>query len=47
MNSLEKINEKYGSEIRGRMGVKEGNQYIRNLAEKIDGVKYPLFGKDD
>lgn len=47
MNSLEKINEKYGPAIRGRMGVREGNDYIRNLAEKIDGVKYPLFGRED
>ena len=45
MNSLEKINEKYGATIRGRMGVDRGNDYIRNLAEKIDGIKYLMFGK--
>lgn len=47
MNTLERINEKFGATLRGRMGVKKGNEYIRNLAEKVDGVKYPLFGKED
>lgn len=46
-NSLERINREYGAQIRGRMGVDKGNDFIRSLAEKTDGVKYPMFGRDD
>lgn len=46
-NSLERINREYGAQIRGRMGVDRGNDFIRSLAEKADGVKYPLFGREN
>ena len=46
-NSLERINREYGAQIRGRMGVDRGNDFISSLAEKADGVKYPLFGREN
>ena len=45
MNTLEKLNREYGAQIRGKLGEKKGNEFIRKLAEKTDRVKYSLFGK--
>ena len=45
-NSLEKINREMGAKIRGKYGIRKGNEIIRSIAETKDKCKYPLYGRD-
>lgn len=48
MNTIEKINSSNeGAKIRGKYGIKKGNEIIKKIAEINDGCKYPLYGKND
>lgn len=48
MNTIEKINTSgEGAKIRGKYGIKKGNEIIKKIAEVKDNCKYPLYGKDD
>ena len=45
-NSLEKINREMGDKLRGKYGIRRGNEIIRFMAEAKDGCKYPLWGRE-